>query len=187
MNPYEILGLPTNCTEQELKQRYKQLAQIFHPDKGGSNTKFVEIRTAYEILIDPVKRTNFNDTGEVKSTKNEIEAIEELKRLFEDAMSEYDPSRDDILYIIKMKTIQLKEFCYSEITNIQNRIEKWEKVLVNIESHKPKNVFHEMANVKLSTLNEGIQHYNNRIEIANTMISLINCYTFSFGKMLEEN
>lgn len=187
MNPYEILGLSTNCTEQELKQRYKQLAQIFHPDKGGSNTKFVEIRTAYEILIDPVKRANFNKTGEFKASINEQEAIVELYRLFEDAMAEYDPSRDDLLYIVKTKTIQLKDLCYSELRNIEVKIERWEKVLVNIETDQHYNIFHDLANKMIFNLKEGIDYYSNRIEIVDKMLVIVDSHRFSFGKMLEEN
>ncbi len=180
-----MLGLPRNCTDQEIKPRYKQLAQIFHPDKGGSQLKFIEIRTAYEILIDPTKRANFNDYGEVKSTKNERDAIEELKRLFEDAMNEYDPTRDDILHIVKTKTNNLKDLCCHELTTIHKKIEHWEKILVNIETNQPFNIFHESANDIIVNLKEGVDHYTNRIEVTNKMLEIITSYRFTFGKMIK--
>jgi curved DNA-binding protein CbpA len=185
LNPYAILGLSKNCTEEEIKQRYKQLAQLFHPDKGGDGVKFVEIKTAYEILIDPIKRNNFNDTSEVKASQKEQEAIEELYRLFENAMAEYDPSRDDILYIVKMKTIQLIDLCHQELGNIDIRIEQWEKILVNVECNQPFNIFHNLANRKLVILKEGIDHFTNRLEITDKMLNLLDSHKFSFGKMLE--
>ena len=61
---YDELELPTNCTQDEIKQKYRTLAQMHHPDKGGSEDKFKRIKLAYEILSDPVKRSHYDSTGE---------------------------------------------------------------------------------------------------------------------------
>lgn len=41
-----ILGLSKDAKETEIKTAYRQLAMIHHPDKGGSQEKFVEITEA---------------------------------------------------------------------------------------------------------------------------------------------
>ena len=45
------LGLETDCSRQQVTQRYRQLAATHHPDKGGNPEQFIEIRQAYEVLI----------------------------------------------------------------------------------------------------------------------------------------
>ena len=50
MNPYDILGLPGPCSEDELKKRYYELAQQHHPDKGGDAEWFKKINEAYRYL-----------------------------------------------------------------------------------------------------------------------------------------
>jgi len=35
VDPYTILGLPRSCSFEEVKNRYRQLARIYHPDKEG--------------------------------------------------------------------------------------------------------------------------------------------------------
>ena len=58
---YEILGLPSTATNDELKQAYKKKAVKFHPDKNRSKfaeEAFKKIGTAYQTLIDPKKKRN---------------------------------------------------------------------------------------------------------------------------------
>ena len=44
------LQLPDNASERQIKQRYQKLAQQHHPDRGGDQARFMEIRAAYEML-----------------------------------------------------------------------------------------------------------------------------------------
>ena len=63
MSYYTILDLPTDCTLEEIKKSYKQLAKIFHPDKNQSDggAKFKSITEAYklEMQTSTLNRTRF--------------------------------------------------------------------------------------------------------------------------------
>lgn len=53
MNPYEVLGLKSGASEQEIKKAYKKLALENHPDRNPNKEaedKFKEINSAYEML-----------------------------------------------------------------------------------------------------------------------------------------
>ena len=52
MNEWNILKLEPPKTEEEIKKSYIKLALKYHPDKGGSNDKFIELQNAYKTLID---------------------------------------------------------------------------------------------------------------------------------------
>ena len=45
------LGVEAGASAAEIKQRYRELAALHHPDKGGDEATFIEIRQAYEQLI----------------------------------------------------------------------------------------------------------------------------------------
>jgi DnaJ-class molecular chaperone len=63
---YEILGVPRNATEREIKSAYRRLALQWHPDRNKSpeaEKKFKEINEAYEVLSDPKKRQKYDQFG----------------------------------------------------------------------------------------------------------------------------
>ncbi len=66
-NYYQILGLPPNAPPRKIKEQYRKLAKIYHPDKLVNAAdkarlveKFKEINEAYEALSEVVKRATLN-------------------------------------------------------------------------------------------------------------------------------
>lgn len=69
---YEVLGLKRDCSEQDVTNAFKRLVLEHHPDKGGDPEKFLAVQKAYDVLHDPAKRMDYDDTGFEAGT---IEAI----------------------------------------------------------------------------------------------------------------
>lgn len=65
---YAILGLTPSATSQEIKGRYRVLAQRLHPDKNpnnlGAHLQFTDIQTAYDLLSDEVARRSYDNVRE---------------------------------------------------------------------------------------------------------------------------
>ncbi|HET9227018.1 MAG TPA: DnaJ domain-containing protein, partial [Thermoanaerobaculia bacterium] len=63
---YDLLGVPRDCSEAEIKKAYRKLAMEYHPDRNpsaGAEAKFKEITEAYEVLRDPQKRAAYDRYG----------------------------------------------------------------------------------------------------------------------------
>ena len=66
---YEILGVPRNASEEDIKKAYRKLAMKYHPDRnqGDSSKKaeehFKEAKEAYEMLSDAQKRAAYDQYG----------------------------------------------------------------------------------------------------------------------------
>ena len=58
---YDILGLSSDCSLDDIKNSYRQLCKIYHPDRNPDDKdKFIEIKKAYETLIDEEFRREYD-------------------------------------------------------------------------------------------------------------------------------
>ena len=66
---YEILGVPKNASEEDIKKSYRKMAMKYHPDRNQGDTakvaeeKFKEAKEAYEMLSDGDKRAAYDQYG----------------------------------------------------------------------------------------------------------------------------
>ncbi len=66
-DPYEVLGVERQASEQEVKKAFRGLARELHPDVNAhdpaAEEKFKEAAEAYEILSDPERRATYDRYG----------------------------------------------------------------------------------------------------------------------------
>lgn len=64
---YEVLGVPRDASQEEIKKAYRRLARKYHPDANPDDPsaveKMKEINEAYEVLGNPEKRAKYDQFG----------------------------------------------------------------------------------------------------------------------------
>jgi curved DNA-binding protein len=90
---YEILGVPKNASDEEIKKTYRKLAMQFHPDRNQgreqwAHEKFKEINEAFGVLGDPEKRRQYDQFG-TAGTAGDIFGSQYTRTSFEDLMKDF--------------------------------------------------------------------------------------------------
>lgn len=65
-NYYEILGVPEDASQAEIKSAFRKLAKKYHPDiskDSNAEEKFQKVQEAYNVLGDAEKREQYDRYG----------------------------------------------------------------------------------------------------------------------------
>ncbi len=57
---YEILSVAPDAGAQELRAAFRRLSKKVHPDAGGSDALFAQVKDAYDVLSDPARRAEYD-------------------------------------------------------------------------------------------------------------------------------
>jgi molecular chaperone DnaJ len=63
---YEVLGVPRNATDDDIKKAFRKLARQYHPDVNSASEaegRFREANEAYEVLSDAQRRAAYDQFG----------------------------------------------------------------------------------------------------------------------------
>ncbi len=66
MTLYEVLDVPEDATDDQIKASYHNLLKVFHPDSYKGDKEYAQKKTdqiikAYKTLIDPEKRAEYDE------------------------------------------------------------------------------------------------------------------------------
>jgi DnaJ-class molecular chaperone len=83
-NYYEILGVPRNASEKDVRQAYRRMAREYHPDVNrgdkSAEERFKKINEANSVLSDPDKRRRYDRYGDNWEHSDQIEEAEARAR-----------------------------------------------------------------------------------------------------------
>ena len=92
---YNVLGVPKNASEDEIKKTYRKLAMQYHPDRNAgkekwANERFKEINEAFSVLGDPEKRRRYDRLGTAEGVNiGDVFSSPFTRSTFEDLMRDF--------------------------------------------------------------------------------------------------
>src|SRR2546430_2613153 len=70
---YDLLGVPRNASDEQIRSAYRRLARQYHPDVNkadDASERFKQITEAYEILTDPQRRQRYDLFGSTSGARS---------------------------------------------------------------------------------------------------------------------
>ncbi|KAL7496873.1 hypothetical protein ACHAWT_004972 [Skeletonema menzelii] len=122
--PYAVLNLPTGCNDDDIKDAYKRLSRLLHPDKRRAGKErddaqeaFIELTNAFEILGNNTLRQAYDHFGHagvsiVRHNPHQLNSLfHHLSKLHEDGM----PSEALRVLHSVLEDAELKKHCQQEL------------------------------------------------------------------------
>jgi len=181
MNLYEELGLSSSATYEEIKQRYKSLAQVHHPDRGGDEEKFKQIKFAYVILSDPESRHQYDTSGKVYNDRTPRScAIEDICHLARSVIPSINPEHDDLIIIMRERVNGFRTNICRNIETYNNYINNSQKVIDRIKrKDNGENMIRQIAETQLKQLQEELNVFNRQLLVNDEMLLILEDYDYN--------
>lgn len=112
----KILGVDPDCSREKVEERYNELVQVNHPDKGGSSELFKQINQARDTLL--------NNSDEVKSNSSGSQGWNNKSQSRESQADDIDP--DNTYNLDTISNIELDKIADGALGRIvtTNRLAK---------------------------------------------------------------
>uniref|UniRef100_A0A6C0M008 J domain-containing protein n=1 Tax=viral metagenome TaxID=1070528 RepID=A0A6C0M008_9ZZZZ len=184
-NFYEILEIKKTASNNEIKKAYKRLALKYHPDKTHNTDTcqdFHLVQMAYEILIDDVKRKQYDEL----TCSKKINIIQCIKTLINDLVKQKDISEiilDEQLrgFVIRGEYKYIKDYIIQKINQHYNNYLYDNDIFISSKSSNIKN----SSSIKQYHILENASEYESSFDLTPTHTSE-RLLTLSVHTTLEE-
>ena len=77
VNYYEVLGVPREASQEEIRNAYRRLAKDRHPDRmGGSTEEFSLLQEAHAVLSDPNRRRTHDEALDLAHAADQLSGLD---------------------------------------------------------------------------------------------------------------
>jgi hypothetical protein len=187
MNPYTELDLPVDASLETIRQRYRTLAQMYHPDKGGDEETFKRIKLAYEILSDPVRRKQYDITGETTTSNAKDEAVANIVQILLHVVPSFNVDTDDLIKIAEMETRTMLELVFKDIGVTERYIVNLEKVSKKLRiKTEGENLLNSFVINQIQQRRQELVTFQKRVQVCNLMLSILKDYEYGLRNLIFE-
>nr|WP_210270778.1 J domain-containing protein [Rhizobium rhizolycopersici] len=188
IDPYDIIGVARDANTASIKAAYRRRAKTAHPDSGGDVDTFARLKAAYELLLDPVRRKVYDDTGydpELADTKD-LKGLMVLEKLINEViLDEREPGSFDPIAAIRRKLT-------NEIVNARFHIMEMERHRARIRNHMDRvgkrpstDVFGSMLRSRSEAIAEAIEKAEAQIKDIEQAYGMLDGYSYDVEVEIE--
>lgn len=194
MNPYQTLGLDPSATPAEIKTAYRNATKTHHPDRGGESERFREIQRAYEVLIDPDLREEFDRTGRMPGARESAEDIPGLilevysqvvEATFKIKEIERLPILDAVRSVFKDRQKDLRKRIRSS-ARVSNSLERMRRRIIHKTDSAP-TIFDQWLEVQLAEIEDARRICERKIALAGQCLTWLEAYADAADEAADQD
>ncbi|XP_049407523.1 uncharacterized protein LOC125870998 isoform X1 [Solanum stenotomum] len=136
-SPYEVLGVSSSATADEIKKAYRKLALKYHPDvnkEHNAQEKFMRIKHAYNTLLNSKTRKRYDSRSDTSSYSYYSGAEQNRSAADEEDFYSFGS-------FFKDAQITIADF----FKDLQEEFQNWESNVAS--TGKPKSLWEELAEI----------------------------------------
>lgn len=182
---YDVLGVPADSSEEEIKRAYRKKALKSHPDREKDSSEAMkEINEAYAVLSDPNRRSRYNETGDTSCPVSKMSPEEQiLCSFFMMILESILNSDQDVKYVDMISLVSRsleKQIRESESTEKKGlrRVRDLKEVLGRISSKEENGSIKECLDAQIISLTAQLDKCRKEIEDLKKARSLLKSYKY---------
>lgn len=186
IDPYDILGVSRDADGAAIKVAYRRQAKSSHPDTGGDVEAFSKLTTSYELLIDPIRRKVYDDTGydPVLADSKDLEGVLLLETLMNEIiMDEREPGSFDPVAAMRRKLTDQIVSARFHILEMERHRGRIRNHLDRIGRRPETDVLGRMFRSRTDTIADAITKAEAQIEAIERAYRMLEGYSY---EMLQE-
>lgn len=178
-DPYEVLGVPKDATEAQIKSAYRKASAAAHPDRqGGSHERMQLLNAAYAILRDPEARKQWDEgKGAGKEMSDEEKALVLLRGAGMAAISAFLQGNDPIEAIRDALEGQVGG-CQNARVNCHRQIEKLRELAARLRGPTG-NFLESMVLAEITRREETLPDYDKDERLFELALSMLKDYSLA--------
>jgi curved DNA-binding protein CbpA len=177
VNPYDILGVPKNASQADIKAAFRRKSRANHPDRaGGSTEAMTAINQANDILSDPEKRRRFDETGSAAAPPSiDDRAMNVLLRIASDLL-EQAPDQAKLVHSLRKNIEVMRGQAQQLIDETPVRIARLQKIRAGISGPGDRHMFADLIDQKIDNATRRLDAIRIDIETFDRATQLLEDY-----------
>lgn len=187
-DPYKVLGLKRDATEDDIKQRVRVLQMKHHPDRNPGNkkaeTKFKEIDEAASILLDERKRKEYDTTGEVSRFSFDPEILSCVMSKFVQQISNgrFKADTTDFIGFCEKEFDVNKRPILTQRSDVERAIDSMKKVLKQFPDIPKNQQMRQYLISKIGLVQNDLDSINEKIKMIEKTLDFIKRTKYDYTK-----
>jgi len=171
---YDILGITSDAIPEEIKKAFRDLSKTHHPDSGGDPEEFHTILKAYETLIDPLLRAEYDKYG---TGKDQILSI--AMTIFKDIMKS---NPVDISSSLENSRIEDMIQIDRAISGLQKESDKIGDIIGRIGEAPVHDFIRESLEGEMEDIKLQVEQFEENKKLTQSAYEMLGGYSFNMGE-----